>query len=102
MDTGPRDGRLDTREVRALLARLGQAATEPQLREMVRGVDRDGDGSIDLSEFITMMTEKMRKVNLEGEVRKLFCTFDLDGDGNITCSELSKVPCSVFIFKHKI
>ena len=99
MDTGPRDGRLDTREVRELLARLGQAATEPQTREMVRGVDRDGDGSIDLSEFITMMTEKMRKVNLEGEVRKLFCTFDLDGDGNITCSELSKVTCRVvFIF----
>ena len=94
MDTEPRDGRLDTREVRELLARLGQAATEHQLREMVRGVDMDGDGSIDLSEFITMMTEKMRKVNLEGEVRKLFCTFDLDGDGNITCSELSKVPCS--------
>ena len=41
VDTGPRDGRLDTREVRELLARLGQAATEPQLREMVRGVDRD-------------------------------------------------------------
>lgn len=94
MDTEPRDGRLDTREVRELLARLGQAATEHQLREMVRGVDMDEDGSIDLSEFITMMTEKMRKVNLEGEVRKLFCTFDLDGDGNITCSELSKVPCS--------
>ena len=101
MDTGPRDGRLDTREVRELLARLGQAATEPQLREMVRGVDRDGDGSIDLSEFITMMTEKMRRVNLEGEVRKLFCTFDLDGDGNITCSELSKVTCRVvFIFMY--
>lgn len=93
VDTEPRDGRLDTREVRELLARLGQAATEHQLREMVRGVDMDEDGSIDLSEFITMMTEKMRKVNLEGEVRKLFCTFDLDGDGNITCSELSKVPC---------
>lgn len=49
------DGTITTRELGSVLRALGQTPTEAELQEMVNEADTDGNGSIDLPEFIAMM-----------------------------------------------
>jgi len=49
----------------------------------------DGDGQIDFSEFLAMMTKQERKD--VDELSQAFAVFDKDGDGTITVKELDIV-----------
>ena len=61
---------------------------------MIDTIDKDGDGQIDLNEFILMMRGKQygslefRKSYVD-ELRDAFEVFDKDGDGQITPQELA-------------
>ena len=39
---------------------LGQNPTEAELQDMINVVDVDGNGKIDLPEFLTIMVKKMK------------------------------------------
>ena len=43
---------------------------------MVMVVDKDGTGSIDFPEFLTMMSDKADSENAEEEIREAFRVFD--------------------------
>lgn len=43
---------------------------------MVNEVDKDGTGSIDFPEFLTMMSLKINEENAEEELREAFRVFD--------------------------
>ncbi|KAJ4964900.1 hypothetical protein NE237_016749 [Protea cynaroides] len=53
------DGRISAEEVHEMLGRLGERCSHKDCLRMVRGVDANGDGFIDMDEFITMMTRSM-------------------------------------------
>lgn len=53
------DGKISVQEVYELQQRLGEQCSLHDCRNMVRAVDANGDGVIDLEEFITMMTRTM-------------------------------------------
>ena len=55
---------------------------------MVNEVDKDGTGSIDFPEFLTMMSLKINEENAEEELREAFKVFDGDGNGYIDRKEL--------------
>ena len=55
---------------------------------MVNEVDKDGTGSIDFPEFLTMMSLKINEENAEEELREAFKVFDGDGNGFIDRREL--------------
>ena len=55
---------------------------------MVNEVDKDGTGSIDFPEFLTMMSLKINEENAEEELREAFKVFDGDGNGFIDRKEL--------------
>ena len=55
---------------------------------MVNEVDKDGTGSIDFPEFLTMMSLKINEENAEEELREAFQVFDGDGNGYIDRREL--------------
>ena len=55
---------------------------------MVNEVDKDGTGSIDFPEFLTMMSLKINEENAEEELREAFKVFDGDGNGYIDRREL--------------
>jgi Ca2+-binding EF-hand superfamily protein len=46
---------------------LGHYPTPQELREIIRGVDDNGDGTIDYSEFLTLMGARKAK-NLKKKV----------------------------------
>jgi calmodulin len=55
---------------------IGQNPTEAELQDMVNEVDKDGTGSIDFPEFLTMMGLKSNEENAEEELREAFRVFD--------------------------
>ena len=46
------------------------------VQDMVNEVDKDGTGSIDFPEFLTMMSLKINEENAEEELREAFRVFD--------------------------
>ncbi|OVA07783.1 EF-hand domain [Macleaya cordata] len=71
------------------MSSLGYSAPEEELQRMVKEVDSDGDGFIDLNEFIELNTIDSEK-HLE-DVRSAFSIMDTNGDGSISPQELQKV-----------
>lgn len=45
---------------------------ETELRDMVKEVDQDGNGTIEFNEFLQMMSKKMRGADGEDELREAF------------------------------
>merc|ERR1712048_1480603 len=64
----------------------------------VEQIDQDGDGEIDLDEFMVMMKRKERRVNrgpagsasYDAELKEAFKVFDKNNDGSITKEELAE------------
>ena len=46
---------------------LGQNATEAEFQYMINEVDADGNGTIDFSEFLSLMARKMKDTDTEEE-----------------------------------
>ena len=58
---------------------------------MVNEVDKDGTGSIDFPEFLTMMGMKINEENAEEELREAFRVFDgVKTDISLCNYEMSK------------
>lgn len=47
---------------------LGQPASEQDLKDMVREIDEDGNGTIEFFEFMLLMTNKMNDMSKEEQI----------------------------------
>lgn len=54
------DGKITAEEVLKVLGNLGERCSLEDCRKMVRAVDQDGDGAVDMDEFMTMMTRTLK------------------------------------------
>ncbi|MFS8018108.1 putative EF-hand domain pair protein CML [Helianthus anomalus] len=54
------DGKISVEEVFELMKRLGERCSFQDCQKMVRVVDSNKDGVIDMDEFMTMMTQNMK------------------------------------------
>ncbi|XVE93356.1 hypothetical protein REPUB_Repub01dG0184900 [Reevesia pubescens] len=54
------DGKISAEEVMEMLGRLGERYSLEECMKMVRAVDNDGDGMVDMDEFMTMMTRTLK------------------------------------------
>ncbi len=67
---------------------LGKIIPESQLKQMIASVDQDGEGSIDLEEFLLLMARDKANADPLKELQKIFALFDKDGSGSIDAGEL--------------
>merc|ERR1711924_200080 len=84
------DGTITTKELGTVMRSLGQNPTEAELQDMINEVDVDGNGTIDLPEFLSLMARKMKDTDTEEELIEAFKVFDRDG-GFISAAELRHV-----------
>ena len=57
-------------------------------QDMVNEVDKDGTGSIDFPEFLSMMAMKINDQNAEDEIREAFKVFDGVSIANISVKDV--------------
>ena len=81
-------GSITTKELGTIMRNLGQNPSEEELKQMIREVDWNGDGTIDFKEFLCLMLKKMDDSDIDDELETAFKAFDLDKDGYITPHEL--------------
>ena len=90
-----RDGAITTKELGTVMRGLGQNPTEEELKQMIREVDLDGNGTIDFKEFLCLMVKKMKDTDTDEELLEAFKVFDRDGNGFITSHELRNIMNSL-------
>ena len=82
------NGQISVNELGKILQTLGQNPTKYELEEMIQSVDKNGNMEIDFSEFLQLMSEKMKDTDTESELVESFKVFDRDGNGLIGQNEL--------------
>lgn len=86
------DGKISVEELGSVLRSLGDRPSEQELIQMVRDVDKDGDGFIDLDEFLLLHAgSEGSRMNCDQELREAFRFFDADKNGFISVEELHNV-----------
>ncbi|KAH9330127.1 hypothetical protein KI387_002235, partial [Taxus chinensis] len=85
------DGKISPSELGHVMRSLGHDATEDELRLMMAEADSDGDGYVDLSEFVALNTRGVDPAASLRDVKQAFEMYDVDGNGFISVEELDKV-----------
>ena len=89
------DGVITATELGELMRSLGQNVTETEVNDLLNEVDIDGNGTIELDEFIEMMRRPQPDGDTDEELRAAFRAFDADGNGYISHAELKAVMQSL-------
>ena len=93
------NGDISVQELESLLRSMKRKLrmTENQIMKMVKQTDKNGDGSVDLEEFLNLVetAEQKRVIHKEliqrSGVRQAFMKYDKDGSGTITRDEFRRV-----------
>ncbi|KAK9985166.1 hypothetical protein SO802_034691 [Lithocarpus litseifolius] len=86
------DGSLTQLELGSLLRSLGLKPSPEQLETLIQKTDKNSNGLIEFSEFITLVAPDLlpaKSPYTEDQLRQLFRIFDRDGNGFITAAELA-------------
>merc|ERR1711934_1193373 len=82
---------IDIRELKAAMRALGFEIKNEELKKMITDVDNDGNGTIEFSEFLGMMTAKIGEKDSREDIEKVFKLFDDDSATKITFKNLARV-----------
>lgn len=85
------DGRITIGELGEIMRALGQEPTDKELQDAMKEVDVDGNGTIDLNEFKTIMAGKINESFSDEEISEAFRALDKDGSGKVDAEELKAV-----------
>ncbi|CAO2832315.1 unnamed protein product [Amaranthus hypochondriacus] len=86
------DGKLTQLELGSLLRSLGLKPSEDQLETLIQAADKNNNGMIEFSEFISLVSPDLIPAKCpysEEQLKQLFKMFDRDGNGVITAAELA-------------
>merc|ERR1711918_280769 len=84
-------GMIDVRELKAVMRALGFEVKNEELKKMVSDIDNDGNGTIEVGEFLQMMTGKMGEKDTREDIDKVFKLFDDDNTNKISFRNLARV-----------
>merc|ERR1739848_438236 len=84
-------GMIDIRELKAAMRALGFEVKNEELKKMVADIDNDGNGTIEFTGFLQMMTGKMGEKDSREDIEKVFKLFDDDNTNKISFRNLARV-----------
>merc|ERR1711939_186874 len=87
---GDQSGAIDVRELKAAMRALGFEVKNEELKKMVADIDNDGNGTIEFTEFLQMMTGKMGEKDSREDIEKVFELFDDDNTNKISFRNLAR------------
>ena len=83
------NGYITREELSNVMVQLGQKPTDDELMEMIREVDDDLDGQINIDEFMHLMARKMKDTtDTDEELAQGFDQFDKNKDKSICIDDL--------------
>ena len=84
-------GTIDAKELKVAMRALGFDPSKEEVRKLISQVDTDKSGTVNFSEFLSMMTTKMGERDSREEIIKAFRLFDDDETGKISFRNLKRV-----------
>ncbi|PSS24072.1 Calmodulin-like protein [Actinidia chinensis var. chinensis] len=85
------DGRITKKELNDSLENMGIFIPDSELTQMIKKIDVNGDGCVDINEFEALYQTIMAEKDEGEDMREAFNVFDQNGDGFITVEELRSV-----------
>ncbi|XP_022974413.1 calmodulin-like protein 11 [Cucurbita maxima] len=85
------DGCISIEELATVTRSLDQNPTEEELLDMIKEVDTDCNGTIEFSEFLNLMANRIKETDADEELKEAFKVFDKDQNGFISATELRHV-----------
>ena len=85
-----KSGAIDIKELKDAMKSLGVRLNKKSLRDIMIKVDRDGSGTIDQKEFMSLMAEVMDRRNQVEEFKRAFRIYDDDDTGEVNAKNLKR------------
>ncbi|OAF68769.1 hypothetical protein A3Q56_03463 [Intoshia linei] len=83
------DGSITMTELASVMVSIGQLLSKDELKTIINGLDKNGNGIIEFKEFALMMS-KEKYFNID-DLKLVFNLFDKDRDGTIDQNELREL-----------
>lgn len=83
------DGYISREELSDVMKNFGNIMSNNELDEMIKVVDKDGNGLVDFKEFLNLMDSNCLLQNLDQEMEKLFQMIDTNNDGFLSAQEIT-------------
>lgn len=87
------DGKISPSELMNRVGLMGKEMVLEEAEEAVQSVDRDGDGLLDMEEFVELMEGGSMRCEEEKvkELREAFCMYDVENCGFIRPKDLKRM-----------
>ncbi|KAK9095989.1 hypothetical protein Sjap_021486 [Stephania japonica] len=85
------NGLITASELGGIMASLGQAVSEQDVRAMMQKGDTNRDGFLSMREFLEMTTKDLGLGGIASLLRPAFEAFDVNGDQGVSGEELFEV-----------
>eukprot|EP00743_Colponemidia_sp_Colp-15_P004352 GILK01004694.1.p1 GENE.GILK01004694.1~~GILK01004694.1.p1 ORF type:complete len:170 (-),score=41.35 GILK01004694.1:139-648(-) len=84
-------GKIDYHELKVAMRALGFDVKKANVLELMKEYDRESTGSIQFTDFMDIMTQKISERDPTEEILKAFKLFDDDNSGRISLKNLRRV-----------
>jgi Ca2+-binding EF-hand superfamily protein len=84
-------GAISVAELTSSFKSLGFDVAHSNVYEILKDLDKDGNGEIDFTEFLDLLSTKLSAENTREEIEKVFKMFDADRTGEISVENLMQV-----------
>ena len=65
-------GTIDVKELKVAMRALGFEPKKEEIKKMIADIDKEGAGTIDFNDFLTLMSQKMSEKDTKEEILKAF------------------------------